>query len=145
MWWLGVALLVVVMAAVMARPSGPLSRWINERDVPERLQQTPFDATSDELSAHWQTLVAAEPQVADGQTLTVRSTAPGLEMSLYMMAVGLLPQARLRPSSYYGQPTPEEGARAGLVIVSGADCGIEPGLIPIARLPNGWLCERAPE
>jgi len=133
-WWLGAAVLALVM---LARAATWLV-WLGQG-----LPATPLDRTQSELARQWQTLAEAAALVPSGAVVTVREAGAGDEMSLHMMAVGLIPSASVVPSSYYGRPTPELAARATLVLVSGGDCSLEPGLEPLARLQHGWLCRRA--
>ena len=94
LWWLGVAFSVIALFVHPHRYS--------EIDLSLR---SPFDNTRSGHAEQWIFLSEAARHVPRGTTFTVLAPDRDTEMSLFMMAVGLLPEASPLPSSYYGQST----------------------------------------
>jgi hypothetical protein len=67
--------------------------------------RSPFDNTRSGHAEQWIFLSEAARHVPSDASFTVLAPDRDTEMSLYMMAVGLLPEASPLPSSYYGQST----------------------------------------
>ncbi len=63
------------------------------------------------------------------------------EMRLFMIAMGLFPDQRILPTSYFGNRLPEVGGRAEYVLAFGA---VRPDgrLELVARLRNGAVYRR---
>ncbi len=135
LWWMAIVLMAAVMApkfmecVLSLTPEGPAS---------------PLDNTRSDLVLQWQFLAAAAPHIPTGESFTVEARSTEDELSLGMMALGLLPAARLQPSSYYGVATSAgDTARYVLVYGRGSACD-EPDsdLVLIARVVGGLLYER---
>jgi hypothetical protein len=105
-WWLGVAISAITFFAHLHRP--------DEADFSLR---SPFDNTRSGHAEQWIFLSEAARHVPPGASFTVLAEDPETEMSLFMISVGLLPEASPLPSSYYGRPT-SAGDRARFVLVS---------------------------
>jgi len=94
MWWCGVVIAAIALFASIHR----------QGDLHLQLK-SPFDNTRSGHAEQWIFLSEAAEHVPRGASYTVMAPDRGTEMSLFMMAVGLLPEARPLPSSYYGQAT----------------------------------------
>ena len=93
-WWLGALVATVILLAHPYRDGSPdLSR------------RSPFDNTGSGHAEQWIFLSEATRHVPSHASFTVTAPNHETEMSLFMMAVGLLPEATPLPTSYYGQPT----------------------------------------
>ncbi len=116
-WWIG----GVVATALVLHGAFANDRW---RLPPE----TPFDNTHSGHAEQWRFLDEASELVPPGATVTIRAPDPDTEMSLSMMAVGLLPEATVVPRTYYGRPVAASaGARFVLTFGAGAGKGDGPG------------------
>ena len=93
-WWLGV---VVSAVALLVH-----SHRHGEIDLS---MSSPFDNTRSGHAEQWIFLNEAARHVPHDASFTVLAPDRASEMSLFMMAVGLLPEASPFPSSYYGQST----------------------------------------
>lgn len=93
-WWLG-----IVISAVMLFVQ-PLRRGEIDLSL-----ISPFDNTRSGHAEQWIFLSEAARHVPRDASFTVLAPDRDSEMGLFMMAVGLLPEASPLPSSYYGQPT----------------------------------------
>jgi hypothetical protein len=102
-----------------------------------------MDRTDGEAARQWLFLWQARALLPPGTSYTVLGPNPEIEMNLFMMSLGLFPQAEGLPSSYYGVPTPNVGARARYVLVFRRTP--PPGLEPRGTLDEGAVCERPPE
>jgi len=91
-WWFG---LVVSTGVVLV---GGLT--VADVHVPP---QSPFDATRSGHAEQWIFVNEVATVVPEGSSVTVHASNPDIEMSLYMMAVGLAPRATVIPRSYYGR------------------------------------------
>ena len=110
-WWIGgfVATALVLLGAVdTARCRLP--------------PETPFDNTRSGHAEQWRFLSEASELIPPGATLTIRAPDPDTEMSLSMMAVGLLPEATVIPKTYYGR-TVHASAEARFVLTFGIKAG----------------------
>jgi len=94
-WWTGVAIATVALLAPIYRA-----------DKVALSLKSPFDNMQSRHAEQWTFLKDAARHVPDGTSFTVVAQDRETEMSLFMMAVGLLPHAASLPSSYYGQSTP---------------------------------------
>ena len=95
----------------------PVREWI--RTAPHSVlvrPVTPVDGIDPAAARQWTFLRRARAVVPAGATYTVTAPTRDVEMNLYMMSLGLLPDARGIPSSYYGVSTAERGARARYVL-----------------------------
>lgn len=107
-WWIG----AIVSACLVL-----LDMWYP--DVSPLLPTTPYDNTSSGHAEQWRFLLEASSLVSPGSTFTIHAAEPDTEMSLYMMAVGLLPDATAIPRTYYGRPIEgSESARFLLTFVA---------------------------
>jgi hypothetical protein len=116
-WWIGgVVATVFVLQGAFANDS-----W---RLPPE----TPFDNTHSGHAEQWRFLEETSELVPPGATVTIHAPDPDTEMSLAMMAVGLLPQATMTPRTYYGRSVAASaGARFVLTFGAGAGESDDPG------------------
>ena len=134
LWLAGASLLLVF----------PLRLWIRAapRDLLAR-QISPLDHTDGAAARQWIFLWKARTIVPPGTTYTVIAPTRDVEMNLFMMSLGLLPEAEGLPSSYYGVPTPEIGFRARYVLAY--QSALQPGLhLPRAVFTDGTVYERRP-
>jgi len=104
LWWIGVVFSAISLFVHPHR--------YGEIDLSLR---SPFDNTRSGHAEQWIFLSEAARHVPCGMTFTVLAPDRDTEMSLFMMAVGLLPEASPLPSSYYGQST-EVGDHARFVL-----------------------------
>jgi hypothetical protein len=104
MWWTGVAIAATSLLISFQRQ--------NEFDLSLR---SPFDNTGSGHAEQWIFLREAAELVPIGARFTVTAPDRETEMSLFMMAVGLLPNATPLPTSYYGQPV-STGSKARFVL-----------------------------
>ncbi len=133
LWLAGASLLLVF----------PLRLWIRAapRDLLAR-QISPVDHTDGAAARQWTFLWKARTVVPPGTTYTVIAPTRDVEMNLFMMSLGLLPEAEGLPSSYYGVPTPN-GFRARYVLAY--QSALQPGLhVPRAVFTDGTVYERRP-
>jgi hypothetical protein len=103
-WWLGT---VGVLALLLATPI--------RLGAIDFSRHSPFDNTRSGHAEQWLFLSRAARYVPRGETFTVRAPDRDTEMSLFMMAIGLLPEASPLPSSYYGRSN-VSGDRARFVL-----------------------------
>jgi hypothetical protein len=95
----------------------PLRHWIRASPrEPLAAPATPLDRTDGVAARQWLFLRQARTTVPPGETYTVVAPTRDVEMNLFMMSLGLLPEARGLPSSYYEVPTPEIGSQARYVL-----------------------------
>ena len=128
-WWAGVFISVVLLI----RPHG----W----EGIDLSRRSPFDNTGSGHAEQWVFLNEAAEHVPRGASFTIVAPDRETEMSLYMMSVGLLPDALPFPSSYYGRATTDgESARFVLVFSDHRDHRPEGGR-PIA-VDGGQLVDR---
>ena len=93
MWWTGVAIAAMSLLVSLQR----------QKEFDPSLT-SPFDNTGSGHAEKWIFLSEAAELVPHGASFTVIAPDREAEMSLFMMAVGLLPNATPLPTSYYGQP-----------------------------------------
>ena len=91
-WWLGVVISVMTL-------------WVHphRHGAIDWSLDSPFDNTHSGQAEQWIFLRQAARHVPRDASFTILAADRDTEMSLFMMAVGLLPEARPLPSSYYGQ------------------------------------------
>jgi hypothetical protein len=75
-------------------------------------------------------------------SFTVVADDRDVEMALYMMSFGVIPDGLPLPTSYYGNPTPEYGRDARYVLAFDLTDAPEPGARLIARVQGGAVYER---
>jgi hypothetical protein len=131
----------VWLAGAMLLLAFPILYW--SRAVPGQLiaaPVTPLDGSDSAAARQWSFLRRARAVVPAGATYTVIAPTRDVEMNLYMMSLGLLPDARGLPSSYHGIST-EDGEHARYVLAYE-----DPPLSEEARLrvvfPEGKVYER---
>ena len=132
LWLAGSSLLLVF----------PIRLWIRAapRDLLAR-PTTPVDHTDGAAARQWIFLCKARTVLPPGTTYTVIAPTRDVEMNLFMMSLGLLPEAEGLPSSYYGVPTPKIGFRARYVLAY--QSALQPGLhLPRAVFTDGTVYER---
>jgi hypothetical protein len=103
-WWLGAVVSLALLLSIPLR--------MGNIDFSRR---SPFDNTRSGHAEQWRFLNEAAFHVPRGATFSVLAPDGDTEMSLFMMAVGLLPEASPLPSSYYGKAT-AVGDLAGYVL-----------------------------
>jgi hypothetical protein len=129
-WWLGTAVALALLLGIPLR--------LGTIDCSLR---SPFDNTHSGHADQWIFLNEAAHHVPRGATLTVLAADREIEMSLFMMAVGLLPEASTLPSSYYGRST-AIGDRARFVLeMNGSESERLTGAISTA-IAGGRITER---
>lgn len=129
-WWAGV---VITTALLLAHP--------HLRGPAVLATRTPFDNTGSGHAEQWAFLRAAAAHIPQGASFTVVAQDVDTEMSLFMMAVGLLPDSRPIPSSYYGEAV-EAGGDARFVLEFGDFADPQPPWTVASRLPGGRLLDR---
>jgi len=116
-WWIG---------GVVA--TGIVLLGVLQVDVSHIPPDTPFNNTSSGHAEQWRFLDEASELVPAGATVTIHAPDPDTEMSLSMMAVGLLPHAAMIPRAYYGRSVDASaGAQFVLTFGAGADESDGPG------------------
>jgi hypothetical protein len=103
-WWFGAVVSLALLLSIPLRMG-----------VIDFSRRSPFDNTRSGHAEQWRFLNEAAFHVPRGATFSVLAPDGDTEMSLFMMAVGLLPEASPLPSSYYGQAT-EIGDHARFVL-----------------------------
>jgi len=130
-WWLGTVASLLVLLGIPLR--------IGSIDCSLR---SPFDNIRSGHAAQWIFLSHAAQHVPRGATFTVRAPDHDTEMSLFMMAVGLLPEASPLPSSYYGQAT-ALGDRARFVLEMNGSESEQPSPTRTVAIAGGQISERS--
>lgn len=102
---------------------------------------TPFDATGSGHAEQWLFLDEASRVVPDDTSLTVAASDADTEMSLYMMAVGLVPHATIIPKSYYGRPVAATDT-ARFVAAFGAAAGAAESSSRTIEIAGGTVTDR---
>jgi hypothetical protein len=115
-------------------------RWL---DLPSRerllVPQTPVDRTLGRYAEEWRFLDAARKFVPDGASVTVRADSHAREVSLYILSLGLFPEARPIPTAYYDPPAEQQKRRARFVLSLRCQPPYRAGLEVVARLPEGCV------
>jgi len=101
---------------------------------------TPLDETNAELGREFFFLCIAGPSVPSGASFTPTAEDPETETSLFFLSIGLLPDRPALPSSYWGDPKPEEAAKAEYRLDYGC-ARRAPGFDSVTRVAGG--CVRA--
>lgn len=119
---------------------GPVVRWL-EVTPRDRLivPQTPVDRTLGRYAEEWRFLDRAREYVPDGASLTVRAEHPQREVSLYILSLGLYPDASPIPATYYDSPAEQQKRRARFVLSLRCQPPSRTGLQPVARFPEGCV------
>jgi hypothetical protein len=102
---------------------------------------SPFDNTRSGQAEQWIFLSHAARHLPRGASFTILAPDRETEMSLFMMAVGLLPEASPLPSSYYGQST-ATGKQARFVLEFGTSASLHPPEKRSIALAGGLLTKR---
>jgi hypothetical protein len=129
-WWIGgfVATVFVLQGAFAN------DRWL----LPP---ETPFDNTHSGHAEQWLFLDEASELVPPGATVTIHAPDPDTEMSLSMMAVGLLPETTIMPRTYYGRPV-AASAGARFVLTFGAGAGKSDDPVRAVVIAGGTVTDR---
>jgi hypothetical protein len=118
----------------------PVVQWL---DLPARerllVPQTPVDRTLGRYAEEWRFLAAAREFVPDGASLTVRADSYTREVSLYILSLGLFPEALPIPTAYYDPPAEHQKRRARFVLSLRCQPPHRAGLQIVARLPDGCV------
>lgn len=120
----------------------PVRDWI--RAAPDSVfvrPITPLDGIDPAAARQWTFLRRAQTVVPAGATYTVIAPTRDVEMNLYMMSLGLLPDARALPMSYHGVSTTEHGVRARYVLAYD-NPPLDEEARPLAVFPEGSVYER---
>ena len=119
---------------------GPVVRWL---DVPARdrliVPQTPVDRTLGRYAEEWRFLERAREYVPDGASVTVRAEHWQREVSLYILSLGLYPDASPIPAAYYDSPAEQQKRRARFVLSFRCQPPSRTGLQTVARFPEGCV------
>lgn len=134
LWWSATALMLLPI--VWGLIANLVAAGSEQRPV------TPYDGVNAVLAEQWRFAAEAAPFVTPGSQFTVRCEPACDEMSLFMMAAGLIPHATALPSSYYGRPLPSTGAEAPYVLLFGSACRRPVGMVPVAQLEAGCVYRR---
>jgi hypothetical protein len=132
LWWIGgfVATALVVLGTCDN----------NRLRVPP---ETPFDGTRSGHAEMWKFLDEASNLIPAGATVTIDAPDPDTRMRLFMMAVGLIPEATVIPRTYYGRSVAaSSGARFVLTFGTGAGERNDPGRS--VGVPGGSVTDRRP-
>jgi len=116
----------------------PLTTWFR----PVSLAETPLDETNPVLARQWRFLLVAAPQVPPGASFTPIAQDAQKETSLFFLSLGLIPDGRALPSSYWNKPTPSQGALAEYLLVFGLPPAKAPGNDIVAIVPDGCVLKR---
>lgn len=129
-WWLGVVISVTML-------------WVHphRHGAIDWSLDSPFDNTHSGQAEQWIFLRQAARHVPRDASFTILAADRDTEMSLFMMAVGLLPEARPLPSSYYGQSA-ATGERARFVLEFGATRSLRPLETHPVAITGGGITER---
>jgi hypothetical protein len=135
--WLATALLLLLF---------PLRFWVSPggRSMLTR-PASPTDHAHPGLAEQWLFLDGAARSVPDGATFTVRGRDPDEEMTLHMLSLGVLRQARAVPTTYYGRRVNSGAERAQYVLSYRGAVGPGPGLELVARVGGGLVLRRTAE
>jgi hypothetical protein len=122
---------------------GPALFWASE-PAERRLHRpsSPLDLTLEQTAKQWAFLASAAPVVPAGAVVTVDAADSGEEMSLYMLALGILPGHRVVPTTYWGHPV-DPPFRADVELAYGCADRSGAGEV-IARFPHGCMRRGAP-
>jgi hypothetical protein len=131
-WWIGV--LIATGLVVVGGVSVDLSLLPPE---------TPYDHTRSGHAEQWRFLREVSLHVPAGATFTINAPDADTEMSLYAMAVGLLPEATAVPRTYYGRPV-VTSASARFVVTFGAEGGSPRGAGLSIAVAGGSVTDRGP-
>jgi hypothetical protein len=132
-WFAGATLLVVF----------PLVRFFDRplRDQ-LRLPLTPVDRVDAGRARQWTFLEESRRHLPPKSSFTVLAEDPEVEMALYMMSYGVVPDGLPLPTRYYGSPTPEYGREARFVLAFELPDAPDPAARLVARVPGGAVYER---
>ena len=131
-WWLG-TLFSIVTLLVHPHRHGTL----------DLSRHSPFDNTRSGHAEQWIFLSQAARQLPRGASFTILAPDRETEMSLFMMSVGLLPEASPLPSSYYGQST-AIGEEARFILGFGTSQSLRTREKDAIKITGGRLTERRP-
>lgn len=129
-WWLGTGVALSLFCSMFV--------GLGRIDVSLR---SPFDNTHSGHAEQWSFLSGASRYVPKGTSFTVLAPDRDTEMSLFMMAVGLLPHASPLPTSYYGQPM-SIGNEARFVLELEGPSSDEPPQQHAIEVTGGWVWQR---
>jgi hypothetical protein len=102
------------------------------------LPATPLDETNWELAREFYFLCLAAPSVPPGASFTPTAEDSNKESSLFFLSIGLLPDRRAFPSSYWDHPSPYAAAQADYRLDLGCSRGA-PGFDSVTPIPGGCL------
>jgi hypothetical protein len=103
---------------------------------------TPVDRVDSERARQWLFLEESRRHLPPKSSFTVLAEDPDVEMAIYMMSYGVLPDTLPLPTRYYGNPTPEYGREARFVLAFGLAAAPDPAARLVARVPGGAVYER---
>ena len=132
-WFAGAALLALF----------PLARFL-DGPLREQLRRpvTPVDRVDSERARQWLFLEEIRGHLPPKSSVTVVAKDPDVEMAIYMMSYGALPDTLPLPTRYYGRATPEYGREARFVLAFDLAELPEPDARLVARVHSGAVFER---
>ena len=123
----------------------PLARFLGRPLRQElRLPVTPVDRVDPARARQWLFLAESRSHLPPKASFTVLADDPDVEMALYMMSFGVVPDGLPLPTRYYGNPTPEFGREARYVLAFDLAEAPEPASRLVARVRGGAVYERPP-
>lgn len=131
-WWIG----AVVATALVVVGDPPINTL-------HLAPETPFDHTGSGHAKQWKFLEQASAVVPAGSLFSIRAADSDIEMSLYMMSVGILPGATAVPNTYYGRPVANREA-VGFILDFGAETGAREGTVRTTAVEGGLVIECGP-
>jgi hypothetical protein len=132
-WLAGAAVLVVF----------PLSRFFDRPLRQElRLPITPVDRVDSARARQWMFLEESRAHLPPKASFTILADDAEVEMALYMMSFGVVPDGLPLPTRYYGNPTPEFGREARYVLAYDLADAPDPAARLVARVSAGAVYER---
>lgn len=105
---------------------------------------TPVDRTLARYAEEWLFLTRARHLVPDGSSVTVRAAEFHRELSLFMLSVGLYPDARPLPGRYWEQPDQHRSRRTEFLLSFRCVPPEDQGLRQIATFDDGCVFRRVP-
>ncbi len=136
----GTALWIAGAALVCA---SSLWGWLRpEHGDPFRLPITPVDRVDGARARQWLFLESSRTHVPPKASFTVLADDPDVEMALYMMSFGVIPDGLPLPTRYYGNPTPQYGREADYVLAFGLSGAPEPRARLVAEVAGGAVYVR---
>ena len=106
------------------------------------IPRTPADHSPGSASIWWHFLDQARTHLPSGASYTIRAQDRNIEMRLLMIAIGLLPDHEIRPSSYFGKPTRNNGGDDAEYVLFFGTAPPDHGLEQVAVVDDGAVYRR---